>query len=292
MKIAGRTFVISGGASGLGRATALDLAAHGGYIAILDLNESAGASLVSQIGTSHARFFSVDVTDSSSIASAVKGTYEWITSTTHAPLGGIIPAAGIGNPALIYNKPKKTPGSDSSHNGNGDKDKDISIEPSTTMDALDIVLAINLRGTLDIIRQFLPLLANAPAQNASPQPYDDPERGVIILVSSAAAFDGQMGQVAYAASKGAVASMTLPLARDLSRYGIRAVTIAPGTFETPMTSFLSEKVRKGLEKSMEFPKRGGTAEEFAALVRTCVENVMLNGTVIRLDGGARMPSRL
>lgn len=115
---------------------------------------------------------------------------------------------------------------------------------------------------------------------------------MVIMVSSAAAFDGQMGQVSYAASKGAVASMTLPMTRDLSRHGIRVVTIAPGTFETPMTSVLSDKVRTSLEKAMEFPKRGGTAPEFASLARHIIENVMLNGCVIRLDGGARMPSRL
>lgn len=140
-----------------------------------------------------------------------------------------------------------------------------------------------------MIRQFLPHLALAPP---SPTPQGDPERGVVVMVASAAAFDGQAGQAAYAASKGAVASMTLPLTRDLSRFGVRVVTVAPGTFETPMTALLSDKVRASLERSMEFPKRGGTGAEFSALVRACVENVMLNGCVIRLDGGARMPSRL
>lgn len=157
------------------------------------------------------------------------------------------------------------------------------------MQSIDMVLQINLRGTLDVVRQFLPHLARS---DAFVTPSHDAEHGVIVLVASAAAFDGQMGQTAYAASKGAVASMTLPLTRDLSRFGIRVVTIAPGTFETPMTAMMSDKVRTSLEKSMEFPKRGGTGEEFAGMVRACVENVMLNGCVIRLDGGARMPSRL
>lgn len=112
------------------------------------------------------------------------------------------------------------------------------------------------------------------------------------MVSSAAAFDGQMGQTAYAASKGAVASMTLPMTRDLSRHGVRVVTIAPGTFETSMTAMLTDKVRTGLQKAMEFPKRGGTAEEFASLAKHVIENSMLNGCVIRLDGGSRMPSKL
>lgn len=155
----------------------------------------------------------------------------------------------------------------------------------------DTVIAINLRGTVDLIRQFLPHLSQSPA-DTSGGGGNDAEHGVVVMVASAAAFDGQMGQAAYAASKGAVASMTLPLTRDLSRFGIRVVTIAPGTFETPMTAGMSDKVRQSLEKSMEFPKRGGMGQEFAALVRAVVENVMLNGTVIRLDGGSRMPSRL
>jgi len=120
----------------------------------------------------------------------------------------------------------------------------------------------------------------------------DAERGVIIMVASSAAFDGQMGQVSYAASKGAVASLTLPLARDLSRVGIRAVTIAPALFESNMTKLLGKKVRQSLENAMEFPKRSGQPEEFARIVREAVENVMLNGTVIRLDGAMRMPARL
>jgi NAD(P)-dependent dehydrogenase (short-subunit alcohol dehydrogenase family) len=118
------------------------------------------------------------------------------------------------------------------------------------------------------------------------------ERGVIILVSSSAAFDGQPGQVAYAASKGAVASLTLPLARDLARYGVRVVTIAPSLFESNMTRMLPEKARKSLERVMEFPVRAGKPEEFSSLVRQGIENIMLNGTVIRLDGAMRMPSKL
>lgn len=158
-----------------------------------------------------------------------------------------------------------------------------------SLQSLDFVLAINLRGTLDVVRQFLPQLVQSPP---IPTPQNDQERGVVIMVSSAAAFDGQMGQTAYAASKGAVASMTLPMTRDLSRFGVRVVTIAPGSFKTPMTSLLVDKVRKGIENAMEFPKREGTGAEFAMLARQCVENPMLNGCVIRLDGGSRLPSRL
>lgn len=267
MKISDRTFVISGGASGLGRATAVELNRQGGNIAILDLNEDAGAELVKQLGgPSRAKFFAVDVTDTESIAAAVKGTEQWVHETGK-PLGGIIPAAGVGNPALMLDG----------------KNRPLSLQ------SLDFVLGINLRGTIDLVRQFLPQLSQSPPFVT---PSGDKEHGVVIMVSSAAAFDGQMGQVSYAASKGAVASMTLPMTRDLSRHGIRVITIAPGTFETPMTSLLSEKVRMSLEKAMEFPKRGGTAAEFASLARHAIENVMLNGCVIRLDGGARMPSRL
>jgi len=154
------------------------------------------------------------------------------------------------------------------------------------LSSIDFVLNINLRGTLDLIRQVLPHMTQVTPLKP------DNERGVLILVSSSAAFDGQPGQVSYAASKGAIASLTLPLARDLARYGIRAVTIAPSLFESNMTAHMGEKVRKSLERVMEFPVRAGRAEEFARLVRESVENVMLNGTVIRLDGAMRMPSKM
>lgn len=154
------------------------------------------------------------------------------------------------------------------------------------LESLDFVLSINLRGTVDLVRQVLPHLASAAPSGA------DGERGVVIMVASSAAFDGQMGQVAYAASKGAVASMTLPMARDLSRLGVRVVTIAPSIFDTGMAAMLSEKVMAGLKKAMEFPARPGKPEEFASLVRQAIENVMLNGVVIRLDGATRMPSKL
>jgi NAD(P)-dependent dehydrogenase (short-subunit alcohol dehydrogenase family) len=152
--------------------------------------------------------------------------------------------------------------------------------------SIDFVLNINLRGTLDLIRQSVPYLT----QNDPSGP--DSERGVVILVSSSAAFDGQMGQVSYAASKGAVAALTLPLARDLSKYGIRACTLAPSMFDSAMTAMLNDKTKLSLQKAMEFPKRAGKAHEFAHMVMSCVENPMLNGTVIRLDGAMRMPARL
>lgn len=154
------------------------------------------------------------------------------------------------------------------------------------MESIDFVLNINVRGTLDLVRQFLPQLA--AVEPIGP----DGERGVILMVASAAAFEGQMGQVAYAASKGAIASMTLPMARDLSRLGIRVVTLAPSMFDSAMTAGLSEKVRDGLKKAMEFPLRPGKPEEFSAVALSAIENIMLNGVVIRLDGATRMPSKL
>jgi 3-hydroxyacyl-CoA dehydrogenase / 3-hydroxy-2-methylbutyryl-CoA dehydrogenase len=145
---------------------------------------------------------------------------------------------------------------------------------------------INVRGTLDLIRLAIPhMIKNIPFTA-------DGERGVLILVSSSAAFDGQPGQVAYAASKGAIASLTLPLARDLARHGIRAVTIAPALFDSNMTRQLPEKARQSLGRAMEFPLRAGRPEEFSRLVLESINNSMLNGTVLRLDGAMRMPSKM
>lgn len=262
MKPANRTFIISGGVSGLGLATARNLHSEGAYVSLLDLNSTAGEEIIKELGE-RARFFETDVADTESIAAAVKGTVEW-SKQTGAAIGGVVAGAGVGLPGLIIDK----------------KNKPLSLS------SLDFVLNINLRGTLDLIRQTLPYLTTATPEGP------DGERGVLIMISSAAAFDGQMGQVAYAASKGAVASLTLPLARDLSKYGIRAVTIAPSLFESNMTKMMGPKVRQGLERVMEFPRRAGQPEEFARLVRECVENQMLNGTVLRLDGAMRMPSKL
>lgn len=147
------------------------------------------------------------------------------------------------------------------------------------------VIDISLVGTLDVTRHLLPRMATQ-------SPDADGERGIIITVASAAAFDGQEGQVAYSAAKGGIAAMTLPLARDLARYGIRAVCVAPGMFGTNMVSKMPERVKESLQSSLEFPARAGFPEEFAGLVQHIIDNKMLNGTVLRLDGGARMPARL
>jgi NAD(P)-dependent dehydrogenase (short-subunit alcohol dehydrogenase family) len=262
MKTENRTFIISGGASGLGLATARDLHAHGAYVSLLDLNAESGAKIVSELG-SRAKFFKTDVSSTESIEAAIKDTVAWVKETGKE-IGGVIAGAGVGLPGLIVDK----------------KNEPVSIK------SIDFVLNINLRGTLDLIRQAVPHMTTVQPEGP------DGERGVVIMIASSAAFDGQMGQVAYAASKGAVASVTLPLARDLSRYGIRAVTIAPALFDSNMTKMMGEKVRKSLVNSMEFPKRAGMPEEFAKVVRQSVENSMLNGTVIRLDGAMRMPARL
>ena len=155
-----------------------------------------------------------------------------------------------------------------------------------SLDDVDFVMNVNVRGTIDLVRQTLPHLATGPGTGP------DSERGVVIMVASSAAYDGQKGQVSYSASKGAVVSMTLPMARDLARHGIRVITIAPSLFESRLTSMMSGKVRKSLEGAMEFPKRAGKPEEFAQLVRQGIENMMLNGVVIRLDGAMRMPSKM
>jgi 3-hydroxyacyl-CoA dehydrogenase/3-hydroxy-2-methylbutyryl-CoA dehydrogenase len=155
-----------------------------------------------------------------------------------------------------------------------------------SLDDFDFVLNVNLRGTIDLVRQTLEHLAKVEPQGP------DGERGVVIMVASSAAFDGQKGQVSYSASKGAVTAMTLPMARDLARFGIRVVTIAPSLFESRMTSVMPEKVKKSLEGAMEFPRRAGQPKEFAQLARQGIENVMLNGVVMRLDGAMRMPSKM
>ncbi|KAI1375345.1 short chain dehydrogenase [Hypoxylon crocopeplum] len=250
-------------ASGLGQACVEEICRNGGNAAVLDLNEENGAAVVKTLPDGTGKFFACDVLETDSIAAAVRETMEWVQQTGK-PLGGIIPAAGVGPPATIL-------------------DRDGS---AFSLDTFDFVVNVNLRGTIDLVRQCLAHLAKTEPVGA------DKERGVVIMVASVAAFDGQKGQVAYAASKGAVAAMTLPMTRDLARYGIRCVTIAPGIFESRMTSVMPKKLLKGLEEVMEFPRRAGQPEEFAQMVRHVIENTMLNGTVIRLDGGLRMPSKI
>ncbi|KAF2100974.1 short chain dehydrogenase [Rhizodiscina lignyota] len=263
MKIENRTFVVSGGASGLGEATVRMLHANGGFVSILDMNAELGNKIANELSP-RVVFFKCDVTDTDSIAQAVKGTMEWV-GKTGKELGGCVPAAGVGFPGKIIDSRSGEP---------------------IPISSVDLVLKINLRGTIDLMRQvsahLIKVTPTAP----------DGERGVFVMVASSAAYDGQPGQMAYSASKGAVVAMTLPIARDLARYGIRVVTIAPSLFKSAMTAYLSEKALKSLERVMEWPVRPGNPDEFARTVKDSIENVMLNGTVIRLDGAMRMPSKM
>jgi 3-hydroxyacyl-CoA dehydrogenase/3-hydroxy-2-methylbutyryl-CoA dehydrogenase len=263
MKIENRTFVVSGGSSGLGRACVEDLLAHGAHVAILDLQPPPDDLLGPRV-----HYAECDVTSTAAVAAAVSSVMSWLSDgQRRPPLGGLITAAGIALPATLVH-PR-------------------TLEP-LNFDALERMFKINVLGTLDLARQLAPHLARVPADDSD----DDKERGVIVMVSSGAAYDGQRGQVGYAASKGAVASATLPMARDLGSLGVRVVTVAPGIFESPMTEMMSDKVRDSLRREMVFPVREGKGEEFAALVRHAFENKMLNGVVLRLDGGLRFPSRL
>ncbi|PHH92541.1 hypothetical protein CDD83_6939 [Cordyceps sp. RAO-2017] len=260
MKAEGRTFLISGGASGLGKACAEALVRRGANVAILDYNSDNGESAAAELGAS-TKFFRCDVSQTASIAEAVKAASQWARDAKK-PLGGVIPAAGISLPGTMLDRNNS----------------------ALSLDSVDLVLNINLRGTIDLVRQAVEQIAKVEADA-------DGERGVVVMVSSSAAFDGQKGQVSYAASKGAVASLTLPMARDLARHGIRCVTVAPSLFDTGMTSLMSDKVRSSLEATFEFPKRAGRPSEFAQLALEIIQNSMLNGTVIRIDGGSR-PSKL
>ena len=154
-----------------------------------------------------------------------------------------------------------------------------------SLDGHDFVMNVNVRGTVDLVRQCLVHMVKV-------DPIQDGERGVVIMVASSAAFEGQPGQVSYSASKGAITAMTLPMARDLARYGVRVCTIAPSLFDSGMTTHMPPKVRKSLEGAMEFPRRAGQPPEFASLAKQCIENVMMNGAVLRLDGAMRMPSKM
>lgn len=246
MEITGRTFLVAGGGSGLGAATARMLEDAGANVVVADLKGEAGPNI---------RFVETDVTDEASVRSAVEVAAE------SGGIHGVVNCAGV---AIA----EKTLGRDGPH----------------SLDSFTKVIWINLIGTFNVIR----LAAAAMVGN---EPGEDGGRGVIVNTASVAAFDGQIGQAAYAASKGGVASMTLPLAREFARSGIRVVTIAPGLFDTPMMAGLPEEARQSLGDQVPFPSRLGRPEEYAALVRHIVENDMLNGEVIRLDGAIRMAPR-
>jgi len=255
MKISNHTFLVTGGASGLGAATVRLMAAEGASVVLADLNETAGSALTAELGSA-VRFAKTDVASESDGKAAVD-----LALAAFGHLHGLVNCAGIA-PA------EKVIGRDAPHR----------------LDCFVRAVEINLIGTFNMIR----LAAEAIAGE---QPGEDGERGVIINTASIAAFDGQIGQAAYAASKGGVVSLTLPIARELARLGIRVVTIAPGIFETPMMAGFSQEVQQALGASVPFPPRLGRPEEFAALVQHICENTMLNGETIRLDGALRMAPR-
>jgi len=255
MKIMGSTTVITGGASGLGRATAERLAASGGHVVLLDLPTSAGAEAARAMGPS-ALFAPGDVTSADDVTAALDAA-----TTRFGSIQGLVNCAGIGPP-----------------------DKTFGRRGSADLAGFTRTIQINLIGTFNCIRL-------AAAHMASNEPNADGERGVVINTASVAAFDGQIGQAAYAASKGGIVGMTLPIARDLAELGIRVCTIAPGLFDTPLLAGLPEAARVSLGKQVPFPPRLGRPLEYAALAVHIMENVMLNGETIRLDGAIRMQPR-
>jgi len=255
MKIAGAVALVTGGASGLGEATVRMMVEGGGKAVILDRPGSAGEDVARQLGA-QAHFVPADVTSPEEVQAAVARTVERF-GTVHV----CVNCAGVGAAMRTVSKQGPMP-----------------------LEIFARVVAINLTGTFNVLRL-------AAAQMATNQPNDEGERGVIINTASAAAFDGQIGQAAYSASKGGVVGMTLPIARDLAGLGIRVVTIAPGTFDTPMLAMLPEEQRLKLAAEIPFPSRLGRPGEFAALARHIVENPVLNGETIRLDGALRMPPR-
>ncbi|MCC7123995.1 MAG: 3-hydroxyacyl-CoA dehydrogenase [Acidobacteria bacterium] len=255
MHIANKTFIVTGGASGLGRAAAEAVLGAGGNVIILDVNAETGAATAQALGDK-ARFAQADVTSEADVKAAVD-----LAVSTFGGLHGVISAAGIAPAAKVIGK-------------NGPH----------ALDLFEKTIRINLVGTFNVIR----LAAAAIAQNT---PVESGERGVIINTASIAAYDGQIGQPAYAASKGGIVGLTLPVAREFASIGIRCVTIAPGIFDTPLLAALPEAARASLGQQVPFPSRLGRPDEYAALARHIIENEMLNGEVIRLDGSLRMAPR-
>ena len=252
MKIENSVLFVTGGGSGLGAATVRLLVESGGNVLIADIDDEAGEELADEIGEK-ARFAHTDVTDEESVQGALD-----TARSVFGGLHGLINCAGVG-PA------KKVLGRKGPH----------------PLEDFNRVVQLNLIGTFNPIRLAAPILAEN-------DPNEEGERGVIVNTASVAAFEGQIGQAAYSASKGGVAAMTLPIARELAAHGIRVMTIAPGIFETPMAAQLPDETREALGEQTPFPPRLGRPEEYAALVKHIVQNEMLNGEVIRLDGALRM----
>ncbi len=255
MKFENSTFIVTGGASGLGEATVRSFHAAGANVVIADLNTELGEQLAAELG-SRAAFQRTNVADEADAKACVA-----LASSRFGGLQGLVNCAGIGNAAKVLGK-----------------------EGPLALDAFAKVVTVNLIGTFNMIR----LAADAMSKGeAGP----DGERGVIINTASVAAYEGQIGQAAYAASKGGIVAMTLPIARELARSGIRVMTIAPGLFITPMMHTLPADVQASLGASVPFPSRLGQPSEYAALARHIVDNVMLNGETIRLDGATRLAAK-
>ena len=253
MKFTGLAAIVTGGASGLGGAVAGMLATAGAKVTIFDLNEKLGAGKAAEL---NAQFVAVDVADDTAVEAALQKAQD-LNGTARI----LVNCAGIGPPAKVIDAQGK----------------------ALALAEFSRIVSINLLGTFNVLSKFAARLYEAKS--------DDEERGVIINTASVAAFDGQIGQAAYAASKGGVVAMTLPIARELARYGIRVMTIAPGIFRTPLLETLSREVQDSLGKQVPFPSRLGHPDEFALLVQSIIANPMLNGEVIRLDGAIRMAPR-
>jgi NAD(P)-dependent dehydrogenase (short-subunit alcohol dehydrogenase family) len=255
MQISKRTFLVTGGGSGLGAATARMLVAAGANVVLADVNPQPGEALAAELGAA-ARFARTDVTDEAAVTGAIE-----LATRKYGPLSGVVQCAGILGAGRVVGK-----------------------TGAHELALFKRVIEVNLVGTFNVLR----LVAAAISDNP---PDEEGERGVIINTASVAAFDGQIGQAAYSASKGGVASLTLPVARELARFGIRVVAIAPGVFETPMMAALPAEAQKSLGAQVPFPPRLGRPSEYASLVRQIIENPMLNGTVLRLDGALRMAAK-
>ncbi|MCI1143989.1 SDR family NAD(P)-dependent oxidoreductase [Sphingomonas sp. WKB10] len=253
MNIDGIAAIVTGGASGLGGGTAKRLAAQGAKVTIFDLNADLGTALAQEIG---GHFVRVDVTDEQAVADAIAEA-EGVNGKARI----LVNCAGIGPPAKVI-------------------DRDGNALPLASFSK---IVTINLIGTFNVLSKFAAALHTAA-------PIGE-ERGVVINTASVAAYDGQIGQAAYAASKGGVVGMTLPIARELARYGIRVMTIAPGIFWTPLLATLSQEAQDSLGAQVPFPSRLGQPDEYAQLVESIVTNPMLNGETIRLDGAIRMAPR-
>lgn len=253
MDVNGAGAAVFGGASGLGAATARRLAADGAKVVVADLNAERGEALADEIGGG---FVQVDVRDEDQVRSAIDAA-----SDTPLGLRVAVSCAGIGTPAKLIGK-----------------------EGAAPLQGFKDIIEVNLLGTINVLR-------HAAASMAGNEPNEHGEKGVLINTASVAAYDGQIGQVAYSASKGGIVGLTLPAARDLSRDGIRVVTIAPGLFNTPLLASLPEPAKEALGKSVPFPPRLGEPSEYADLAAHIVANPILNGEVIRLDGALRMAPR-